>query len=623
MSRQRGGASHRPRPPTIIDLATVPFLRTVWKNHVRKALRKSGVKGFYLGWDPLDFLAYEWTLQENLEHLARALIAGTYRARVPEVLRAAKSLGLTRPLAFFTPADQIVFSALTNMVRADLRQGHNRPWFSSGRDTALTREDADFYSIGLWFAEWSARQQLLQTISNHFPLVLVTDIANFYPSVRIADVVTDVLERTDLDPVLARLLQQFLEDAFHSPDYHRAAARGLPQDSLDCSRELANAYLAPLDLVFEHLGEHQGYTRWVDDIVIGVSSREDGLAKMRQLQVQAEHLSLSLNTSKTALLSASELRDSLCLETNRRLDDVSRAVELLDRGLRMRGEWLAPRLTGTRARVLHETISSHLAADATQRSWESILRRLYRLCRWTRDESLLEYALNHLRQYPGSAAHVLSYLSVFPMSEQLINPLFDALESVAAVYEDVVARGLYYVATAPNDDAPTLRQLISGRALQMLKHLSGGSSRLCAHCIVVVGKFGYPPDYDQISRMYRSRGDATIDARQALIVLFGAASGREGLAGRIRRTEDWGYLTEVVGGNTAASHLALARLGPVEIPEPRRHIFRPHVTLLGPLIRESDPKGYNSRLRTWTERSRRDVPELQDKGSFRLLGIDD
>jgi hypothetical protein len=601
----------------------VSFLRAVWKDHVRKSLRKSGVKGFYLGWDPLDFLAYEWTLQENLEYLARALIMGTYRAAVPEILRGAKSLGMTRPLAFFRPDDQIVFSALTNMVRADLREGLSRPWTSSGRDSALTAADADFYSIGRWFEEWSARQHLLEAISNQFPLVLVTDIANFYPSVRISDVVTDVLDRTELDPNLARLLQQFLEDAFHSPDYHRTAARGLPQDSLDCSRELANAYLAPLDHLFEQLGQSQGYTRWVDDIVIGVSSRGDGLRKMRELQLQAEHLSLSLNTSKTKLILASELREGLCLETNHLLDDLTRWIDISDRGIRMRGEWQTPHLPEARVDALHEAVRAHVGADPTQRSWESILRRLYRLCRWTRDELLIDHALGHLRQYPGSAAHILSYLSVFPLPESSIDPLFDAMESVAGVYDDILARGLYFVATAPNGDEVPLRRVLAARALELLRRLTTVSARLSAHCIVVVGKFGYPQDYEEISRLYRSRSEATIDTRQALILLFGAAPRGEGWSGRIRRTEDWGYLAEVLRGNTAASQLALARMGPVEIPEPRRHIFRPHVSLLGPLIRESDPNGYRSKSRTWTATVRLALPELRDKAAFRLLHVED
>lgn len=126
----------------------------------------------------------------------------------------------------------------------------------------------------------------LARVAGTFPFILRMDLATFFPSLT-----PDVLERA-LHPFGEKHAAIFIRELA------RTGVRGLPVGSVP-ARLVAEAVLHPLDLALQ--GLDRLYVRGLDDLAIGVASREDAEALI--VQVAAAVRPLDLNKSKTKVIS--------------------------------------------------------------------------------------------------------------------------------------------------------------------------------------------------------------------------------------------------------------------------------------------------------------------------------
>lgn len=124
------------------------------------------------------------------------------------------------------------------------------------------------------------------------PLLLRTDVADFYPSVR-PSVLFDALVRFGVPSGVSEAAADMLEG------WGSQGSPGLPVGP-GGSAVLANAVLAPVDGV---LAPHP-YLRWVDDYLVGVVSERDALEVLDRLHGALGRLGLRLARSKTVVLEA-------------------------------------------------------------------------------------------------------------------------------------------------------------------------------------------------------------------------------------------------------------------------------------------------------------------------------
>src|SRR5688572_28605730 len=82
------------------ELADPTIFRAVWKKSLRASLRTLRFGDLNLAPDALDYIAFEWDLTASIDGLCEGLADSSYQASPPELVRGAKSVGLTRPLAF-------------------------------------------------------------------------------------------------------------------------------------------------------------------------------------------------------------------------------------------------------------------------------------------------------------------------------------------------------------------------------------------------------------------------------------------------------------------------------------------------------------------------------------------
>jgi hypothetical protein len=161
--------------PSVLDVA---LLKKLWQKSIRSRIRTVRLQDIPLVKDPLEWLAFEWDLDQLLQRLRESVLKGRYRAAAPQVVRAAKSAGLTRPLAFLTLEDQLLYKPVAATAEAGLMM--NTPtWTRPGRFD--TRPDEESPAESGWFVSFLRRQGQIWRIGTSHEFVVETDICQLLP----------------------------------------------------------------------------------------------------------------------------------------------------------------------------------------------------------------------------------------------------------------------------------------------------------------------------------------------------------------------------------------------------------------------------------------------------------
>jgi hypothetical protein len=276
---------------TLDDLLDKGFLRVV-HDAIRSSVRSNHLPQALLVKDPTLLSDFQFELEDAFRLLRQKVLRGDYRPEPPVVIRAAKGTGLRRPLTFLRHDDAVLLSALTRAVRNGVQQSMP-PWVSFGRtDQEKPRRAGKTPSLGIldpdssnWFREWMQYRGLLRLIEgDQRPLLVVSDVANFFPYLDLETLRASFTAKSLLDAAGTNLLFFVLDQLLPRDQYAPRSKLGLPQDPYDASRVLAHYYLSPLDAALEAEGRTDRYTRWVDDIAVSVSDEGEGAAVIARVQ---------------------------------------------------------------------------------------------------------------------------------------------------------------------------------------------------------------------------------------------------------------------------------------------------------------------------------------------------
>lgn len=294
------------------NIADEAMLKRVWKMQVRPALRSMTLSNFNMSPDPIHYAGYEWGLETLVSALARELRTGRYSPERGESVRMAKGSGLSRPLCFLATRDALVYRAITWLVQDQLIAnapewvGFTHSDKGSSRVGANSSEDCrDSFD---WFRFWLARQgHILEMVEDpEVRYIVESDIANFYPSIRMEAVREHLHSQTNLEKEVVRLCVQIIDGVMPRSDYSEISLMGLPQEQIGSSRTIAHSLLQHVDKEFADEGARGRYTRYMDDILVGVSDRAAGERCISRLQRSLESLGLYPNAAKTMVTAVDE-----------------------------------------------------------------------------------------------------------------------------------------------------------------------------------------------------------------------------------------------------------------------------------------------------------------------------
>ncbi len=454
------------------DVTEIAKLKGAWRR-MRPLLRKPRVHDFYLAFDPLDWAPFEYALEEELLALRRTVLAGTYRVAEPYVLRGAKARGLSRPMTFLGPKDTILYTSIVSHASADL-MSRMPPWAVFGRRGELQGDSAEASESG-WFRAWLKRKAQLWTITESHEYLVETDISNFFPSVHLDAAADHLMAHSRLGVDVIRLLTHLLRGVSPQIHYQASPVVGLPQEFFDNSRTIAHSFLQPLDEVFESEGRESRYSRYMDDVVVGVDSRPEGLEAVARAQGALESLGLYPNASKTRIIAASEFVRDYMKKENDYLGDLG---DDLDSGRAIDED------------EFRRSLREHLAIKSQRKVWEQVLRRYYTIARRLRDPYLIDCAASHLEQAPASIRWILDYRSTWHLSRKRIEQVREGVSSVERLYDDVLIAAMYYLAVAPSKRSSDVSAAAIDWAKAVLDRDLESRPHACALASVVVGKFG-------------------------------------------------------------------------------------------------------------------------------------
>ena len=214
------------------------------------------------------------------------------------------------------------------------------------------------------------------------PLLVVSDITNFFSSIDLTLLRSKVSGETSLDLTASNLLFYMLENLRPIEGYSPTGSLGLPAVADDTSRVLAHFYLAELDGELVSEGRQDRYTRWVDDMVISVPDEIEGGKVVARIERALSKLGLVANSSKTDLVLKEEFRKSHHEEENEYLDAVHQAID--------DGEFVPDERS-----YFEERLTGFLSSPR-EGQWSRILRRYYTESRRLRSTTLLSRWKDHL-----------------------------------------------------------------------------------------------------------------------------------------------------------------------------------------------------------------------------------
>jgi hypothetical protein len=207
-------------------------------------------------------------------------------------------------------------------------------------------------------------------------------------------------------------------------DYSDSPGIGLPVDEFECSRTIANLVLFSHDRRIVKMAGKEGYVRWMDDHVIGVGSRSDGLRLLQALEDSLSNLYLTPNSKKSAVLSLSDAKLHFHLDVNAALDLLEHKIT---KKLRRR-QALAREL----GRAWH-TARQHEGKG----QWGQIQKRIYRLAGLTGARFLRARAGADLLENPSLAERISDYMRCSGSVTEYLHFVRTILQHMEQIHDDV------------------------------------------------------------------------------------------------------------------------------------------------------------------------------------------
>jgi hypothetical protein len=585
-------------PISLREIADEDLLKLVWKKRVRPVLRSMKLSDLNLAPDPLHYAGYEWGLQTLVASLANDIVLGRYSPERGEIVRMAKGKGLSRPLCFLATRDALVYCAITYLCRGQL-VANAQPWVGFERtDKGTSRIPDDVSDSFDWFRFWLAREgHILEMLDDdEVQYIVESDIANFYPSIRLEAIREHLHSQTNLEKEVVRLCVQIIDGVMPRRDYSEVSLMGLPQEQIGSSREIAHSLLLHVDKDFRQEGEVGRYSRYMDDIVVGVSSPQEGQKCISKWQLSLETLGLYPNGAKTIVIPKSQyLRDAM-VEMNAEVESLSNKLDNCTRG--------RPLKAMPTEEVIEEIIklsANHRALADRPKRWTRVARRIYTLQRRADVNLWWEHWRSDIDDDPGSTAPILEYVRSWPLSQGTVDELGFLSSQYGDLYANIALLAAEVVVSAPVPKDEELwdgiYRLCHDQLTRLLRRpaLTTEVERIAAAWLLAAWKFGnsgqrrgllalVPATYDAISPVRVQALPLLVALGQSLSEWVAAKPGmawEDALAAE--------YLRSLEEGEERAVGVALSLLTPEPRLMPQRFMLLPRATPLVEIVGRASP----------------------------------
>ncbi len=388
---------------------------------------------------------------------------------------------------------------------------------------------------------------------------------------------------------------QIIDSVMPRRNYSEVSLMGLPQEQIGASRDIAHSLLFQVDDEFEKEGNDGRYTRYMDDILIGVKSPEEGERCISRLQRGLESLGLYPNAAKTTVNSVDKYLEDAMVATNAEVDRLNNVLDKYSKG--------TPRIIDAPQEVIEEIkflSDEHRNISEHPKRWGRVTRRIYTLHRSAGINLWWEYWRADIDDDPGAAAPILEYVRAWPLLGSTVDDLVGLSSRYADLYANISILAAEAIVSAPVPNNEDLWTYIYAACQSEFSRLIGRGSahspereRLAAAWLLAAWKFANKSQRQKLLGVIPEATSATSPIRvQALPLLVSAGrslsewvSAKPGLAWENAMAAE--YLRSLGAGEDKAVGVALSLLDPALRLAPQRFAILPRAIPLIEIVGDS------------------------------------
>ncbi len=408
-----------------------------------------------------------------------------------------KAGGLIRPGGDLELADQVVFAALVQQMRATIDATLGDPQTSPDYSYHLHRNPTHEEWCEPFFPRWVGfAHDSVAAIDEGAQFIVVADIAGFYEAIDLNTLRSD-LNGLGVDAGVLQLLM----DCLHR--WPRVQRRGVPQ-GYSPSDILAKLYLNPVDLTLA--AEGFSHRRWVDDYRIFCASEADARRALVLLADVLGNRGLVLQTAKSKILTSAAARAKFD-EVHHLLAPIQDQVALAitpgdgddssDLPPWVLDQVLAEAEVAGAVAVLQEAFSQYFVAADRPQFNKSLFHYLLRRLAAAGDDTHLGEIIGLLRDHAEEFDDIADYSRAVGHSAELESEFLNLSAAGLMPYPYTVYQLLRWRVRGDDTLAPTLRTFVRRQALE-----PGVPWFVRAAARALLGKHGDAADLERLEAAY-------------------------------------------------------------------------------------------------------------------------
>lgn len=391
----------------------------VWRDIVKKQLRDLEIKDLY------DHYDFNYNIEERAIAIRHEILEGSYKASQPLIYRLEKKLGICRHIVIPQPIDALVLQVLVESTANDIlkAQPSINAFYSRDKHNMRLPHQVKFdeYLPLKSYNKWKQLQKVIYQFNEEKELIIVTDLSNYYDSIDMVELRKVFSSYSKIEEVVIDLLFRIIEEISWKPDYLPYSSRGLPTTNIEAIRLLAHSFLFEIDDVLKQK-TNNSFTRWMDDITIGVNTKREGVETLSALSDMLKSRGLALNLAKTAIYNEEEAEYHFQINANLYLDSLAKTDENHPEYKKIRKE-------------IQSKFKIHLK-NTGAKAWDKVAKRYITLYGKLNIKNLLEIIQQVYIDHPELRPNLIYYLLQTGFNKQTSEILLKILSSLD-IYDDI------------------------------------------------------------------------------------------------------------------------------------------------------------------------------------------
>jgi hypothetical protein len=418
------------RKRDLSNLFTTQNLSTIWRDIVRTQMRSLSIVDLH------DYHDFSANIKERAEVIRNRILKAQYKASSPLIYRIEKRYGVCRHIMIPAPSDALVFQTITEYLAPLLKKTQPTEKAYYSRDKHVLKLPHQFQQTRYpWFILWPKYQKEIWKFTDDCDYLVVTDITDFFDNIGLRElrhiISSTISSKVPVKEVILDLLFNIIEQLMWVPDYLPTSFKGLPTINIEAFRLLPHIMLFEVDQVLDKRA-HGNFVRWMDDINIGVSSKDEAHSLLGTINEVLKSRGLALNLSKTDIYSAAEAKAHFMFDENTYLDQAKKM------------DPSAPDFPSKKAEFIAH-FRSHLK-KSNLKHWDKVTKRYFNIARLHKITGLLRYTYNLFLDNPSIRDSIILYLRDLGFSKRRAKIIINLLNDVKR-YDDVTLYDFCRLAT--------------------------------------------------------------------------------------------------------------------------------------------------------------------------------